>query len=104
MKVIFVFISEVDDYRTVATTLTDRSLSPSDTEFCFTIMIENDNIAEGAEDLILELSTSGDTRPEDVILSPSRLIITIIENDGGLCTIVSLHILYSYTNLCCMIM
>ena len=74
-------ILDGDDYVAIPSFPVELSLSDLTEESCFFLNIEDDEVAEGTETLILELGTLGET---DVILSPSQLLITITDNDGGI--------------------
>lgn len=73
-------ISDGTDYLAIPVEL---SLSNFTQVSCFFLNIEDDDLAEGTENVILLLSTSRTTQPDGIILSPSQLIITINDNDGG---------------------
>ena len=72
--------ADPDDYISIPTLPVVLSLSPSQTESCLTLMIQEDEVSEGTEDLLLLLVDLGTT---GTILSPDRLTVTITDNDQG---------------------
>lgn len=72
--------ADPDDYTSIPTLPVVLSLSQSQTESCLTLMIQEDEVAEGTEDLLLLLVDLGTT---GTILSPDRLTVTITDNDQG---------------------
>ena len=64
----------------------------SQTDICWSIAVENDNLLEGTEAFLVSLSTND----SQVILNPDQAQVTILENDSKLKAIY-LHYIPDYT-------
>ena len=69
-----------DDYLASPALPVELRLSPALRESCFTLTIQDDEVAEGNEDLILRLSSFGTMV---IVLRPDQSTVTIRDNDRG---------------------